>query len=55
MLAWVLQTAELAAKEGMAATKRDGLLALLQVSIGGATGAATGIMRLHLGPHWHRG
>jgi hypothetical protein len=39
MLAWALQTAELAAKEGMAATKLGGLSALLQVSTGGAMGA----------------
>jgi hypothetical protein len=39
MLAWALRTVALAAKAGMAATKLDGLSALLRVSIGGAMGA----------------
>jgi hypothetical protein len=39
MLAWALRTVALAAKEGMAATKRGGLSAWLPGSTGGATGA----------------
>jgi hypothetical protein len=49
MLAWALQTAELAAKAGMAATKRGVLSALLR-----GPPAVLQVLpesSLHLGPH----
>ena len=51
MLAWVLQTAELAAKAGMAATKLDGLSALLRY----LSAVLWALLALRLHCHCYRG